>query len=95
MSALIIAQYRNSDEYAAYRRAASDLNAKVGARILTKAGTSQLLEGVWEYDSMVVIEFENRAAAEAFYASDTYKAAKALRKDAPPLLVVLVDGADS
>lgn len=95
MSAYIIAQYRNSDEYAAYRRAASELNAKWGARILTKAGTSRLLEGSWEHDSMVVIEFESRQVAEAFYASDAYKAAKALRMDAPPILIVMVDGVDS
>ena len=82
-------------EYAAYRSAASELNLKWGARILTKAGTARLLEGSWDHDSMVVIEFANRQSAEEFYSSDAYAAAKALRKDAPPLLIVLIDGADS
>ena len=73
MPAYMIAQYRNSEEYDAYRGAVVALNQLHGARILTKAGTARALEGHWEFDSMVVVEFESQAAAEAFYSSQAYE----------------------
>lgn len=93
MPAYMIAQYRNSAEYDAYRSAVVALNRLHGARILTKAGTARALEGNWAFDSMVVVEFESQAAAEAFYSSQAYEHIKALRVQAPPMLIVLVDGA--
>ena len=94
MPAYMIAQYRNSEEYDAYRSAVVALNQLHSAKILTKAGTARVLEGHWEFDSMVVVEFESQAAAKAFYSSQAYEHIKALRVQAPPMLIVLVDGAE-
>jgi uncharacterized protein (DUF1330 family) len=94
MPAYMIAQYRNSAEYDAYRSAVVALNRLHGARILTKARTARALEGHWEFDSMVLVEFESQAAAEAFYSSQAYEDIRALRVQAPPILIVLVDGAE-
>lgn len=93
MPAYMVAQYRNLKEYDAYRKAATELNRKYGAKILTKAGTSRCVEGDWPHESMVIIEFASPEAAEAFYRTEEYAQVKALRKDAPPITIVVVDGA--
>jgi uncharacterized protein (DUF1330 family) len=95
MPAYMVAQYRSTEEYDAYRSAVTALNRLHGARILSKPGTAKALEGRWDFDSMVVIEFESRAAAEAFYSSPAYARVKALRMQAPPMLIVLLDGAET
>jgi uncharacterized protein (DUF1330 family) len=92
MPAYMISQYRNLKEYDSYRAAVGPLNAKAGARILTKPGSAQVVEGAWPYDNAVIIEFASREAARAFYESAEYAAVKALRKDAPPMTVIVLDG---
>src|SRR5262249_40465239 len=93
MAAYIVSQMRTSGAYDAYRTAARELNRKYGARILTRPGTATGLEGNWQADALVIIEFESLEAAQRFYDSDEYKEVKKLREDAPPLTIVLVDGA--
>jgi uncharacterized protein (DUF1330 family) len=93
MPAYMVSQYRSSKELDAYRAAASELNRKHGAKILTKAGTARCIEGDWTADSMVIIEFASLEAAKQFYESKEYAEVKALRKDAPPLTIVVMDGA--
>lgn len=91
MSAYMIAQFKSSSAYDAYRKAVGPFNQKFGAKMLSKPGTAVLLEGNWDKDSLVVIEFASMAEAKRFYGSDKYKEIKALRKDAPPITIVLVD----
>ncbi len=93
MPAYMVSQYRNGPEYDAYRKAVADLNRRHGARILTRPGTAFCVEGNWDADSMVIIEFPSLQAARGFYESTEYAAVKALRKDAAPLTIVVMDGA--
>lgn len=93
MPAYMVSQYRSSNEYDAYRKAVIELNRKHGARILTKAGTARCIEGNWAADSMVIIEFASAEAAKEFYESKEYAEVKALRESAPPLTIVVMDGA--
>jgi uncharacterized protein (DUF1330 family) len=92
MPAYIVAQYRSAKEYSAYRIAVAELNRKSGARILTQSGTARCIEGEWDHDSMVIIEFASLTAAQQFYQSQEYAAVKARRQGAPPISIVLVDG---
>lgn len=91
MPAYMIAQFKNSSAYDAYRKAVRPLNQKFGAKMLSKPGTAVVLEGNWDKDSLAVIEFASMAEAKRFYGSDEYQAIKALRKDAPPMTIVLVE----
>jgi len=93
MPAYMVSQYRNSKELDAYRAAATALNAKHGARILTKPGTARCVEGDWQADPMVLIEFASMEAAHELFASKEYAEVKATRKNAPPLTIVVMDGA--
>ncbi|HEV7612450.1 MAG TPA: DUF1330 domain-containing protein [Steroidobacteraceae bacterium] len=92
MPAYMVAQYRSSQEYAAYRTAVAELNRKYDARILTQSGTARSVEGEWNHDSMVIIEFASLEVAQQFYQSREYAEVKALRQGAPPISIVVVDG---
>jgi uncharacterized protein (DUF1330 family) len=92
MPAYMIAQYKSLKEYDAYRAVVGDLNRKAGARILTKPGTARAVEGDWPFDNAVIIEFQSMDHANEFSNSPEYAAVKELRKDAPPITILLVDG---
>jgi uncharacterized protein (DUF1330 family) len=89
----MVAQFRNSKEYDTYRAAAGELNRKYGAKILTRSGSARSVEGYWPHDTMVIIEFASLEVAQKFYESKEYMATKALRKEAPPINIVIIDGA--
>lgn len=88
---LLIAQRRNLPEYDAYLDAVSSLNEKHGLRIVNDPDTTQCIEGSWEYDSLLIIEFEDRASAEQFYNSAEYQALVRLRDHAPPMTLLHTD----
>ena len=51
-----------------------------------------MLEGPWAPTRVVVLRFADRAAAKAFYSSDTYVRARKIRENAGIMRMVLVDG---
>ena len=61
-------------------------------RFLARGGEVAVLEGDWEPSRLVVIEFEDLAAAKRFYASEAYQAAKDLREGAARMRMVAVQG---
>lgn len=91
MRTFIIAQHRDLEGYAAYRKAVLPLNEKYGLKIINDPDNVTLLEGGWPDDRLLIIEFKDRAAAEKFHYSDEYKAVKALRADAPPMTILMTD----
>lgn len=91
---LMISQHRDLPGYAAYREAATALNVKYGYPIINQPGSTTVAEGEWPYDRIVIIEFPDRASAEAFYKSEEYKSVKALRADAPAMTVLITDCID-
>jgi len=79
--------------YSAYVRANADAFSKFGARFIIRGGVQTQLEGVCRART-VVIEFPDRASAEACYHSPEYQAAKALREPVSLGDLVIVDGYD-
>ena len=51
-----------------------------------------MLEGDWDPERLVVIEFESADAAQAWFDSDDYREARAIREDAGTWRMVVVDG---
>ncbi len=86
---------KDAAAYDAYRAANGPVFAEYGARFLVRGGPQEVVEGDAK-PRTVVIEFPTIEAARACYASDGYKAAKALRDD-PAISVsdlVIVEGYD-
>ena len=63
-----------------------------GGRFLARGGAMYVLEGGWQPERLVVIEFESAEAAHAWYDSDDYRAARAVREGAGNWQMVVVDG---
>jgi uncharacterized protein (DUF1330 family) len=94
MSAYIIADVDIHDPvaYEPYRVMAAAAIAKHGGRYLARGGEVEVREGTWQPRRTVIVEFENFAAAKAFYESDDYAPALALRTSAATTNLVIVDG---
>jgi uncharacterized protein (DUF1330 family) len=97
MPAYVIAHYDRVDDRAAldrYRPLAAAAVADFGGRYIVRGDVEKIaLEGEWAPPFLVVIEFADLATAKAWYASDAYAPALALRAAAGPRSLTIVDGA--
>ena len=94
MSAYIVADVTVTDpaRMTAYREWSTRAMQEHGAEVLVRGGESEVLEGGWTPGRLVVLRFPDRAAAKAFYASDTYTHARTLRENAGVMRMLVVDG---
>jgi uncharacterized protein (DUF1330 family) len=94
MASYIIADVTVTDaeKMAAYREWSTEAMQEHGAEVLVRGGEFEVLEGPWTPSRLVVLKFKDRAAAKAFYASQTYSHARTLREGAGVMRMVVVDG---
>ena len=79
-----------------YRTKAGPTIAKHGGRYLTKAGSRAILEkekAVWQPERVVIIEFPNMAALNAWYQSPEYQPLVSLRQAAATDMLITLEGA--
>lgn len=69
----------NPEPYAAYRDLATASVARHGGRFLARGGAITPLEGDWNPQRLVIIEFPSLEAAKGFYFSDDYQEALKVR----------------
>jgi uncharacterized protein (DUF1330 family) len=94
MAAYIVVdiQIIDSVQYDRYRALAPAAIEKYGGRYLVRGGAMTVLEGDWVPQRLVVLEFPSVDAAKRFHDSPEYREARALRKDAARMKLVLVEG---
>ena len=94
MTAYLIAQLTITDPagFEAYREAVPPVIAAHGGRYLARAGAMTRLEGEPGGPRIVVLEFQDAAAAERFYHSPEYQKILPLRLRSASGSVVIVDG---
>ena len=94
MSAYIVADVTVTDAQAMarYREWSTRAMQEHGAEVLVRGGEFEVLEGPWTPSRLVILRFADRAAARAFYASETYSHARRLREGAGVMRMVVVDG---
>jgi uncharacterized protein (DUF1330 family) len=94
MPAFIIADVTvtDADQMAKYREWSTKAMQEHGAEVLVRGGAIEVLEGPWTPSRLVVLKFPDRAAAKAFYDSETYQHAKTLREHAGVMRMIVVDG---
>ena len=83
------------ERYEQYKAATPATLAAAGGRFLVRGGEVTILEGDWQPSHLVVLEFENVAAAERWYESAAYQAAKKLREGGARMRMVAVKGLES
>lgn len=85
---------RDGEAMDRYVRAAGQSVVAFGGRYLVRGGEVRALEGSWEHDRMVVLEFPDREAALAWYESAEYQPLRDLRQSSADAVILLVDGVE-
>lgn len=82
------------ERYEQYKAASPTAVAAGGGRFIVRGGELLVLEGDWQPSRLVMLEFEDLAAAKRWYESEIYQKAKKLREGAAHLRMVAVQGID-
>jgi uncharacterized protein (DUF1330 family) len=82
MAAYIVSRIRISNREAMqrYMTEAPATVAAFGGHYLVRGGDVVALEGTWDHERMVVVEFPDREAARNWYESDFYRPLRDLRQ---------------
>jgi uncharacterized protein (DUF1330 family) len=96
MSAYVIVEIdvENEAGYEEYKPLANESIARHGGRFVIRGGKTEVWEGEWD-DRIVVLEFDDLDAARAWYFSDDYQAAAAVRHRTSQGRIIAVEGADT
>lgn len=94
MAAYIIGDVRieNPERYKDYAAHTESTLEPFGGQFVVRGGASTVLEGEWQPNRLVVIEFPSAQAAKDWYASDAYQAIIPIRQEASTGSLVLVEG---
>ena len=94
MPAYVVVRATVSDPaaYEPYKAAAQASIAEAGGRYLVRGGEMTTTEGEGDPRRLVILEFPDRATAEAWYAGPAYTHAKSLREGIAKMDAQLVDG---
>lgn len=94
MSAYIVAQIsiHDRERYGRYVAGFMPTLTAYGGRLLVADEAPQAIEGAWSHRKLVVLEFPDRAAAQAWFASPAYQAIVADRLAASDGVALLADG---
>jgi uncharacterized protein (DUF1330 family) len=82
------------ERYEAYKAAAAPSVAAAGGAYLVRGGELAVLEGDWRPSRLVILEFEDLAAARRWYESQRYRDARRLRQGAARISMVAVQGVE-
>ena len=98
MAAYFIGEHTITDpaKFEEYRIKVGPMIAKHGGRYITKPGTHVVLEkenAVWQPQRVVIIEFPDMAALNAWYSSQEYQPLIKLRQAAAKDMLIALDGA--
>ena len=94
MAAYVVVDIEVTDPVAfeEYRKAVPATVAKYGGRYVVRGGKCETLEGGWDPQRLVILEFPSTEAVKRWYWSDEYKPLLAVRLKASKGSLVLVDG---
>ena len=95
MPAYVIAQLTITDPqgFEEYRTLVPATIAQYGGKYVVRGGRTELLEGQWDPQRLVIIEFENADRAKQWWASEEYREAKLLRQRTARTDLIVVEGA--
>jgi uncharacterized protein (DUF1330 family) len=96
MPAYLIAEQKITDaaKYEQYRREVTPTIERFGGRYLTRVGSHKILEkGYWQPERVIIIEFPDMAALDAWYNSKEYQPLIGLRQAATIDMLIALEGA--
>jgi len=94
MKAYVIAQIDVQDpvRYADYVKLTPGTIEPFGGRFIARGGRAEKLEGDIAVNRVVVLEFPSYQQAKAWYESDGYRVAMAIRRSSSKGSLILVEG---
>ena len=94
MPAYIIVDVKVTDPeaYERYKASVPPTLAAYDGKFIVRGGRAENLEGDWEPNRMVVVEFESVEKAKAWWSSEDYAAPKQLRQSASITRMIVVEG---
>jgi uncharacterized protein (DUF1330 family) len=93
-SAYILANVKVTDpqQYEQYKKLSTIAMQAHGAQVCVRGGATDVLEGDWTPDRVVLLKFPSLEKARAFYDSPEYLAARKAREGAATMRMVLIEG---
>jgi len=82
----------NPTRYEDYKKLTAATLTPYGGKFIVRGGTREVMEGEWTSDRTVVIEFPSKEKAKAWWLSDEYAPAKAIRQSASTARMVILEG---
>jgi uncharacterized protein (DUF1330 family) len=95
MAAYLISEVAAIDDpggFEEYRRLVAATVEPFGGKYLVRARAFELLEGDWQAEALVVIEFESAAKAKEWWSSDAYSEVKKIRQRTAKSKLIIVGG---
>jgi uncharacterized protein (DUF1330 family) len=94
LSAYVIVDIQVTDPqiYEDYKKLAPACVAAYGGEYLARGGRTEILEGDWEPNRLVILHFESREQVKKWLNSPEYTPVKALRHQATHTNMVVVEG---
>ena len=82
----------NESEYANYRTATPATVELYNGKFIVRGGKTEVIEGVWNPERLVIIEFPTAARAKEWWNSPEYSAIKNIRFENAKSNMLLVEG---
>ena len=94
MKAYVIVDVKitDPDRYGEYKKLTPGSLVPFEGKFVVRGGESETLEGTWKPGRLVVLEFPSMQKARAWWSSEGYAPAKALRQSASVTRMILVEG---
>jgi len=94
MPAYVIVDVKVTDplEYEAYKKLTPAAVAAFDGKFIVRGGKTETLEGDWDPERIVVLEFPSVARAKEWWDSELYTKAKVIRQRSATTQMLVVEG---
>ncbi|WP_044044219.1 DUF1330 domain-containing protein [Caballeronia insecticola] len=72
---LVDVEITNQEAYEKYREVAYPVINAFGGKYLVRGGATEVIEGDWSFDRLIIVEFESVERARQWYYSPEYRPA--------------------
>jgi len=83
---------RDAARMEAYKKLVPATLVPFNGKFIVRGGTSEVLEGDWNPNRIVIIEFPSMGKAKAWWSSDDYAPAKSIRQSAAVTKMIMIEG---
>lgn len=91
---IVEVEIQDKDAYEEYKKLTPAAIAAYDGKFIIRGAKAECLEGDWNPDRIVVLEFPSVERAKEWWASPGYSKAKAIRQKAAKTKMIVVQGVD-